>query len=273
MHRGVYLTTPGRDDLELRAVAALLAVGGPSALWGPSAGWAWGLAAAPEGDVSVVVPLGRSGANRPGISVVRSRHFADRVHPTEWPHRITAEHTVFDLALGHGPDRAIALMAKACQSRITSEERLRQALVTRPTQPHRALITEALGMVGAGAESVAEVRYVRDVELAHGLPEGRRQEPAPGSRSRDSHYESVGVVVEIDGRLGHEGWAGRQSDVRRDRTAAVGGLMTVRGSWLDVAVTPCEFADDLSRIFRSRGWLGSPQPCGLPTCALEDRAA
>jgi hypothetical protein len=42
VHRGVYLTTPGRDDWEVAVVAALLAVGSPSCLVGTSAGEAWG---------------------------------------------------------------------------------------------------------------------------------------------------------------------------------------------------------------------------------------
>ena len=37
LYPGVYLTTPGRDDWQMHAVAALLAVGRPSALCGPSA--------------------------------------------------------------------------------------------------------------------------------------------------------------------------------------------------------------------------------------------
>ena len=43
LHPGVYPTTPGRDDWELRAVAVLLSVGGPVALAGASARFAWGL--------------------------------------------------------------------------------------------------------------------------------------------------------------------------------------------------------------------------------------
>ncbi|MGN6754289.1 MAG: hypothetical protein ACTHJJ_17240 [Intrasporangium sp.] len=43
IHPAVYLTEPGRDDWETRAVAALLFVGLPSALSGASAARAWGL--------------------------------------------------------------------------------------------------------------------------------------------------------------------------------------------------------------------------------------
>jgi hypothetical protein len=223
-HRGVYLTTPGRDDWDVRAVAGLLAVGVPSALCGESAAVAWGLTKESSGLVNVLVPIERHGVDRPGITVVRTRRFAERTHPTLWPPRTTAEHTVFDLAVGHGLDRVVALMGRACQLRICSEQTLAEALQSRPNQPLRGVISETLGLVGAGAQSAAEVRYVRDVEQAHGLPTG-------------------------------------------DRQAAAGGSLTIRGGWLEVAVEPCEFAEDLAQIFATRGWTGVARPCG-PCCRL-----
>ncbi|WP_374968033.1 type IV toxin-antitoxin system AbiEi family antitoxin domain-containing protein [Terrabacter sp. BE26] len=278
VHRGVYLTTPGRRDWESRMVGALLAVGPPCCLTGASAGQAWGLVPrAPDeelhlSDVEVLVPTGRSGADLPGVRVRRSRHFTSRVHPTAWPPRTTIEHTAFDLALGHGADRALALVAKACQLRLTTESELAGALLSRPTHPHRRMLAEALGLIGEGAESAAEVRYARDIEGAHGLPKGTRQLPAPGARSRDSAYAEVAVVVEIDGRLGHVGWTGQQRAGARDRKAAATGLLTVRGGWTDVAVTPCDFAADLALIFRNRGWTGRARPCGAG-CSVQQRAA
>lgn len=191
---------------------------------------------------------------------------------TAWPPRTTVEHTAFDLALGHGPDRAIALMAKVCQLRLTTEDQLAAALLSRTTQPHRRVLAEALGLIGEGAESAAEVRYARDVERAHGLPEGTRQAPAPGARFRDSAYEAVAVVVEIGGRLGHVGWRGQQRAGTRDRKATTTGLLTVRGGWMDVAVRPCEFAADLALVFRNRGWTGRPRARGV-ACTVLDQAA
>lgn len=244
VHPGVYLTTPGRDDWELRAVAALLAVGSPSCLFGQSAGEAWGLVPRTEpasdeslDDVSVVVPFDRGAATVDGITVSRSRHFAARVHPTEWPHRPTVEHTVLDLALGHGVDRCIALMAKACQLRLTNESALAKALEDRPTQPYRRLLREALGLVAGGAESAAEVRYIRDVEQAHGLPSGVRQEPAPGSRSRDSEYpgsasssRSTGGWAMSDGSTSSEpdGGTAKRRPPAGSRCAAVGPMSPPR---------------------------------------------
>lgn len=95
-----------------------------------------------------MVPYRRSGVSRPGITVIRSRSFAERVNERDWPPRTSAEHTIFDLAQSHGPDRVIALMARGCRLRITSEEALVRALESRRGHPHAALISEVLGLIG-----------------------------------------------------------------------------------------------------------------------------
>lgn len=66
------------------------------------------------------------------------------------------------------------------------------------------ILQVALGMVGRGAESVMEVSYVKRVEEPHGLPRGELQ-VRDGVLRRDVEYEEWNVVVEVDGRLGHEG--------------------------------------------------------------------
>lgn len=272
-HPGVYLTTPGRDDWEMRAVAALLGVGAPSALHGASAGFAWGLVTGAPAVLEVVVPATRRATRRQGLTVVRSRHAPARTHPIAWPHRTTVEHTVLDLSMGQGLDRFVALAGRAVQRGLSSERSLLDALAGRPNQSHRNLLVEVLTDIGDGAESAAERRYINDVERAHGLPEGRRQAPAGGLRRRDNEYDTVQVVVEIDGRLAHAGWSAQQRDGRRDREAARSGRLTVRGYWTDVAVTPCAFALDLGDIFGVRGWPGPIRPCRRVGCAVAGRSA
>ncbi len=74
-----------------------------------------------------------------------------------------------------------------------------------------------------GAESAMEVRYVRDVERAHGLPRGDATGPyarRPRAERHDVGYVEQRVLVELDGELGHEGRAARIRDGRRDRRGA-----------------------------------------------------
>lgn len=268
LYPGVYLTTPGRDDWEVRAVSGLLCLGSPSALCGLSSAFTWGLVSSAPATLEIVVPASRRGTSRSGVTVVRSRHAVTRTHPVAWPHRTTVEHTVLDLSMGVGVDRFVSLAARALQRGLASEASLLAALSSRSNQSHRGLLAEALTDVGAGAESAAERRYIHDVERAHGLPEGRRQAPARGQRRRDNAYDDVEVVVEIDGRLAHAGWAGQQRDGRRDREAAMSGLLTVRGYWPDVAITPCMFAIELVGIFLARGWSGQAHPCRQGNCQV-----
>lgn len=217
LHPGVYLTSPGREGWEVAAVAALLYAGPYAALRGPSAGYAWGLLREPPEVVEVLVPASRKVVARDGLVVVRSDLAAERVHERAWPHRVVAEHTVFDLAQGRCFERAVALAARAVGLGIATTHSLRVALQARPRQSHRRFVLEALSEVARGAESAAEVRYLRGVERAHGLPRSTVQAPFAQGR-RDAEYAEFRVVIEIDGRLGHDGWAARQRE-----GAATGG--------------------------------------------------
>lgn len=268
VQRGVYSTTPGRDDWHARALAGLLRVGAPSALCGPSAGFLWGLVPHPGPDIHIVVPVGRRPDPTPGIVVSRSRQAYERTDERAWPHRICLDHTVFDLAQGRPLDRAVALVSKAVGTRRTSVRNLRATLEQRPNQSHRTLLLEVLADVAAGTESPAERRFTRDVERAHGLPAAVHQADGPGGTRCDNDYPALRVKVEVDGRLGHAGWSNQQRDGRRDRRNAVSRWLTVRVYWTDVAVTPCQTALELEAIFRGRGWRGSAHRCGRRGCPV-----
>ena len=268
VHPGVYLTEPGRRDWEVRAMAALLACGRGAALSHESAAFAWGLLRAPGPVVRVIVPAERNVETPAGVLVVRSRSADQRTHETAWPHRTTVEHTLLDLAQESSLDGAVGRLARAFQQFQTTERLVWQALAMRPRQRHRALLLEALGPLDAGAESAAEVRFVRDVEGAHGLPVARRQSPTGQGGRRDNEYEEYTLVVEVDGRLGHEGWGGRRRDGRRDRQAARAGRLTVRVYWDELVSTPCALAVEVAELLAARGWAGRPRPCRRRGCAV-----
>ncbi len=266
VHPGVYLTTPGRVDWDVRSMAAVLWAGPGAALVQSSAGYAWGLVRSEPAGLEVVVPAGRRVRDADSVAVTRSRWVAERVDPNAWPHRISATHTVLDLARGQSIDRAVTLAARAVDLQLASPGQIAATLSSRPRQSDRRLLLEILSDVGQGSESAAEVRYVRDVERRHGLPPGRRQASTGTGGRRDVEYEEFGLVVEIDGRVGHQAWASRQKDGRRDRTALVRGRVTVRCFWIDLVPTACALAVDVGTIIRSRGWTGQVRRCG-PSCA------
>jgi hypothetical protein len=207
------------------------------------------------------------------LLVTRTRHFDERVHPSAWPHRTTVEHSVLEVTADDPVDRVLVLVARAGQQHLTTQDRLASALASRRGQPHGALLRECLSDIGAGAESAAEVRYIRDVERGHGLPAATRQAVVGAHRRCDNLYDEQLLPLEVDGRLGHEGWAGRVRDGVRDRAAARHGRLTVRVFWTDVAVTPCELAVEVGALLRVRGWSGAARPCRRPGCAVRRSAA
>jgi hypothetical protein len=116
---------------------------------------------------------------------------------------------------------------------------------------------------------VLERRYLLHVERAHGLPKARRQQRArtgSGATHRDVEYVEQALVLELDGRLGHEWALDRWDDLNRDLDAATSGRLTLRAGWGQV-LQPCRLARVLALILAARGWTGTPHACG-PRCSL-----
>jgi very-short-patch-repair endonuclease len=179
------------------------------------------------------------------------------------PPRTTIEDTVMDLCEGVGVGEAVDWITRAVQTRRTSVRRLQACLDQRSRHSRRRLLDELLADLGLGAESPLELRYLRDVERAHGLPAGHRQHRSGDRYRRDVVYLLYRLVVELDGRLGHEG-AGRFRDMRRDNWATVEGEATLRYGFTDVAGYPCLVARQVWGVLSTRGFPGELQRC--PRC-------
>jgi very-short-patch-repair endonuclease len=165
---------------------------------------------------------------------------------------------------------ALSVVARAVQKELATPAELRREIRARGGHRYSRVLLPALSDVEHGAESGAEVLYVRDVERAHGLPRSVRQDPSDIGRRRfhDFAYEEFTLVVEVDGRLGHEAWSDRVRDGRRDRQLLTTSRLTARVFWTDVAVTPCDTAGEIGAILRSRGWAGAPHRCRRADCSL-----
>ncbi|HEX2856525.1 MAG TPA: type IV toxin-antitoxin system AbiEi family antitoxin domain-containing protein [Propionibacteriaceae bacterium] len=178
------------------------------------------------------------------------------------PPRTTVEDTALDIAGRMDRDGdIIALLADVVSGGRTTASRLLATLDERARCPHRQLVRGVLGDVADGVHSVLERAYRRDVESAYGLPAGRRQVRLAG-RS-DVFYEEFGVVVELDGRLGHTG-SGAFRDLDRDNHNMLHNLITLRYGHRDVTTRPCEVAHQVAEALAARGWTGLIRPC--PRC-------
>lgn len=272
---GVFLTRPGRDDWHVSATADLLLClsGNPAAdaaLCGRSALYLWGLERRAPAVTEVVVPYERAVAPRPRLKVRRSVRWEDLVDETAYPWRTTLPATLLDVAAQGTAIDALSTVARAVQKEVVSVGELRAELARRQGHRHGRVLGPALADVEDGAQSGAEVLYVRDVERAHRLPRASRQTPSDAGRRRfhDNEYEEYGLLVEVDGRLGHEQWRDRVKDGRRDRHLLSTARATTRVFWADVAMTPCDTAVDIGAVLRARGWLGRPQRCLRAGCTV-----
>jgi very-short-patch-repair endonuclease len=147
----------------------------------------------------------------------------------------------------------------AVQTGRIPAERVRRRLDSRSRMPHRALVGELLADVAEGVRSPLELRYLRDVELAHRLPTADRQVRRRGTVC-DVWYREYATLVELDGRRGHEG-AGAFRDMYRDNAATTDGLATLRYGYRDVVGSPCAVAAQVAANLARRGWTGSRAAC------------
>lgn len=262
---GVFLTIDVEPAFPSRSWAGVL-LGGPGArLGGLAAARLHGLADADPDPVTVFVPHRRQLVHRQGWDFQRERAGARDPRSVGDPPRTTVEDTVLDLCATARPEDVVGWVTVAVQRRRTTPTRLRRALEARRRHPCRALLETMVADVAAGAESPIEILYLRDVERAHGLPDGKRQQPTGRRRGwRDVLYISFGVVVELDGRLGHDE-LGRFRDMDRDNLAVLDGLSTLRFGTGDLAGRPCEVALHVAHVLQRHGWRGVPTRC--PRCA------
>ncbi|WP_299053196.1 hypothetical protein [uncultured Nocardioides sp.] len=270
IHPGVYVVHSGEPTWCQRAWAAVL-YAAPAALAGPSSilatlGTSRQLSAGAS--IRVLVEHGRTLEEPPGVRISQTRGLDGRVQWNRRPPRVRLEEAVLDVAGEAGDDMtAFAVLAEVVSARRTTTDRLAAALQARLRQRRRAFLTAALDDLGRGACSVLERAYLRDVELAHGLPRAGRQvrASARGTVFRDVLHRAFGVVVELDGRADHTHRADRDRDLDRDLDAVVDGLVTARLGHGQVLGRPCTTAVRIGRLLQNRGWTGSPHPC--PRCA------
>ena len=260
--RGVYLTAPAQPSWPALATAGVLIGGDHARLGGLAAAHLHGLMTDPPPRITVLMPTSVAVPRVAGPwEFHRERPGARGPGAVGLPARLTIEDTVLDLV--NDPDcgdrDVVDWLTKAANSRRTTPKKILRAAEWRHFSPRRALLEKTLADVAAGARSPLEVDFLNLVEQAHGLPEGRRQQ----SRRRtevDVLYAAYRLLVELDGRLGHEGM-GRFRDMRRDNASTTDGLATLRYGKTDVFGSPCEVAAEVSHNLMIRGWEGPGHPC------------
>jgi Transcriptional regulator, AbiEi antitoxin len=275
LHRGTYATFTGVPSREAVLWAALLRAGPGAVLSYETAAEIHRLTDKPASKVHITVPASHDPARRSpirGVVIHRSRNVASEpLPPWQLPRTPIAE-TVLDLIEAAATtDDAFAWLTRAIGRNLVDAAMLREALAARKRMRRRTWLVEALTDVADGIMSPIELRYVRDVERAHGLPLAKRQarrDLDAGVRYLDNFYEAFRLCVEIDGRLTHppeQKWrdADRDSDnLFRD------DVQTIRLGLRHVTSGRCAQAAKLAALFIRRGWDGvGLRPCG-PGCTV-----
>lgn len=275
MRRGVYAAFTGRPSrlAELWS-AVLLADPDRGVLSHLTAAELWNLLDGPSPVIHVTVPHNSNPARCgpiPGVVIHRSRSLQRARHPVLTPPRTRMEETVLDLIdSARSFDEAYGWICRAIGRRRTTAARIQAALEARPRIKWRQDVELALGYAASGALSVLELRYVRGVERAHGLPTATRQarvRQTSGNRYLDNLYSDYRACVEIDGAAAHpedEQWR----DKNRDRWNAVHeGIDTIRIGVPDLInqERQCRTAADVTKWLSSRGSrVGHPCRVGCP---------
>jgi hypothetical protein len=148
-------------------------------------------------------------------------------HPARRPRILTVEHTALELFARRSHEaESVEMLLGAFRTRLTTPDRLLQAAGQRPRLRRRALLHAVCADFDQGVTSPLEHEYRVRVAQRHGLPLATRQAAARtfGRRAyRDLRYEPWGVLVELDGRRGHEAEAAVLRDQFRDNAAVLTG--------------------------------------------------
>ncbi|WP_158602807.1 hypothetical protein [Jiangella rhizosphaerae] len=256
VHARVYATFTGPLSYEAVVWAAILRAGRGAVASHRTAAYLDGLCDDPGPVVHVTLPADRHVRSRIAGVRVHYAHRLDRTrHPARNPPRTRTEETVLDLVdVTRRPQEVEAWVTSACQRRLTTPDRLADALGLRKKIRWRAMLESMLSDVSEGAQSPLELRHLRAVERAHALPRGHRQRRVAGDRVIwvDVDYDRYALRVELDGRVGHAD-EGRFRDRRRDNRATAHGYATLRYGHADLFGDPCGVAAEQGRVLSDEG--------------------
>jgi hypothetical protein len=276
VYEGVYATFSGPLSREARLWAAVRRAGDGAMVSHETAAEVQGLIDKPaSGDIHITVAIRRRPVqHKPVRGIVIHRSDQSRPQfPKSWKlPRTRVEDTVLDLVSAAATfEQGYAWIARAVSRDLVTIAMLRAALAGRRRIRWRTWLADALEDSRDGVNSPLELRYVRDVERAHGLPEAQRQaRRALGGRThyKDNWYAEYRVAVEIDGPAYHQGEHAEADKDRDNLNLAADAAQTFRFGPVGVTERACESAALVAATLRRNGWSGTPHPCHRPGCTV-----
>ncbi|MET0237726.1 MAG: hypothetical protein ABW224_24020 [Kibdelosporangium sp.] len=219
-----------------------------------------------EGPVEVTVPYRCSAISQPSLVIVhrsRALHYTARSYV---PPRTSLVDTIIDLATAQPePEAAVDTLIDLAGRTGVTVGQLQTVLQLRKAYRHRKALDRGVELIAGGLMSVLEARYLREVELAHGIPPADRQVPfRVGDKVlwEDATYDNLGVplTIRLDGRAYHATPGVAFRDRHRDNAAELAGRSRLIYGWHEVDKNPCGVAGEVLAVLRRAGWSGGT-PC------------
>lgn len=171
------------------------------------------------------------------------------------PRRLRAEDAILDACAESLPRGVLDVLILGLRHQLTTPARLRERAEELGSLRNRRLILNLLPDLAKGVESTLEHHFLHQVQRAHLLPEGTRQQSVSAGTRSDVLLEEYQLLIELDGRRGHEG-DDKWRDYERDNRHLLQGLATMRFGWHDVVLQACQVAGMIADVIRQRGWPG-----------------
>lgn len=243
---GVY-ELPGASHVWRYRLQLALLVAGPGAVISNEAADALlGVPGFPEGPVDVLAPHGRKNHRLPGVRFHESRALpAEHVRTIDGLAVTTIERTLFDNCGRISEKRADRAIENALARRLTTLEKLwaTWADLAAPNRPGTQVMRKLLLKRGPGyvaRESELEMRFSQLLD-DNGMAQPDWQVDIGDDDfigRVDCLFRRVGLIVELDGRIGHVGPLDEARDAERDKRLRALGYRVRRFRWEDVVLRP-----------------------------------
>ena len=256
--RGVYRLPGAPNTWRQRLWIALLVAGPGAAVAREAAAALRGVPGFPEGPVEVVAAHGMKDHRLPFGKFYESRRLpASHVTIVDGIPVTTLERTLFDLAGAINEKRVDRAIENVLARRWTTVERLWDiwadlAAVGRPgiRMMRKLLLKRGPGYVAR--ESELEIRFSELLD-ANGIDQPDWQidlgDEAFIGRV-DCIFRRAGLIVELDGRVGHVGPLDEARDAERDKRLRALGFRVRRFTWEDVVLRPAWVLSELRKELR-----------------------
>lgn len=154
------------------------------------------------------------------------------------------------------PDHRRAPIIAAVNGRLTTAQRVGDALAAAPKLTARAELRGLLAKLAAGCRSALEIWGDEQVFVTQGMPAFARQVPVRLDNYTtylDVYHEQTRVNFELDGASVHGGPQQREIDLRRDAALAARGILVVRFSHARLTRESQAVRREILTILRNRG--------------------